>query len=398
MTLSAAFVPAYNCERVQGGKITLTRKALSGLEQFASHWPGEITLFLKTVPASNTRKDLDFIEVAPQDLPCQVTLRQDDSQLEAKALGQFDLIYLTPNYKAVHSSVCRSQAPFVYLAENPLPTRLQMLKETQRNPIGYAFRSWREARYEKYLLKHFMAAKGIQCNGTPAYEAYRSLTPNPLLFFDGRIDRSHVVGGEELAKRLDRLKTPSHTLQLAFSGRLIEIKGVSFLPEVGAALRGLGVPFSMKIFGDGPLGKEVAASISSLGLSEQLKLMGTVDFEDALLPQLSTETDLFVCCHLQGDPSCTYLETLACGVPIVGFSNTALEGMAELSPALHGTPIGDAQALAQRIAHLYRDRDLIRSSSQAAREFALKHTMEATFKARAQHLVECAESAKREGV
>lgn len=32
-------------------------------------------------------------------------------------------------------------------------------------------------------------------------------------------------------------------------------------------------------------------------------------------------------CHRQGDPSCTYLETYACGMPIVGYNNQAHQGI-----------------------------------------------------------------------
>ena len=48
----------------------------------------------------------------------------------------------------------------------------------------------------------------------------------------------------------------------------------------------------------------------------EVQFRGNLDFKHRLVPLLQNEIDLFVCPHVQGDPSCTYLETMACGVPL----------------------------------------------------------------------------------
>src|SRR5262249_16164737 len=110
------------------------------------------------------------------------------------------------------------------------------------------------------------------------------------------------------------------------------------------------------------------------------------------------ETDLFVCCHRQGDPSCTYVETMACGVPIVGYGNEAWEGLARVSGAGWVTPVGEPIKLAERIAALERDRSALSNAAHAALDFARSHSFEKTFPRRVEHLDRGASSASHRAV
>jgi glycosyltransferase involved in cell wall biosynthesis len=96
--------------------------------------------------------------------------------------------------------------------------------------------------------------------------------------------------------------------------------------------------------------------------------------------------DLFVCCHRQGDPSCTYLETLSAGVPIVGYANEAFEGLVRLGKFGWTVPMNDPARLADEIARLDRSRAELGSAARAAIEFARQHSFEATFQRRVDHL------------
>src|SRR6185295_17610925 len=104
-------------------------------------------------------------------------------------------------------------------------------------------------------------------------------------------------------------------------------------------LRKLGVRFTLDIAGGGTLDAEVRASVAQLGLTDHVRFHGVLDFHDQLLPLIKERADLFVCCHRQGDPSCTYLETFACGTPIAGYANGALDGLSRLSGAAFLSPM-----------------------------------------------------------
>jgi glycosyltransferase involved in cell wall biosynthesis len=157
------------------------------------------------------------------------------------------------------------------------------------------------------------------------------------------------------------------------------MKGVQYLPLLAAALKAAGVPFQLSIFGDGPLREALAARASSLGVENQVKLFGAVDFRSELVPRLTESVDLFVCPHVQGDPSCTYLETFSCGVPIVGFLNEAFAGILERTQAGWGTSIGSVSGLTEIVSRIYADPKSLVPRAELALQAGRKHTFEGEF-------------------
>ena len=224
------------------------------------------------------------------------------------------------------SRLCRKAGiPVVYVTEYSLRTRLQIIREYQPTFAHGWWRSWREIKQERAQAQAISLANAVQCNGTPTYMAYKSLTPLPHLFFDTRIEETMLATSGEVSARLARFNR-DRKLRLVFSGRLKLMKGVDDLPVVASHLRRMGVPFEMSICGDGESMAQLQRDVWELHLGDKVKFRGNLDFKAELVPFVKNKTDLFVCCHRQGDPSCTYLETMACGVPIVGYGNEAFEG------------------------------------------------------------------------
>jgi hypothetical protein len=95
-----------------------------------------------------------------------------------------------------------------------------------------------------------------------------------------------------------------------------------------------------------------------------------------------------VCCHRQGDPSCTYLETFACGVPIAGYANEAFLGLLARANVGESVAIDDVTGLASLIERIARPESLpaYELKCRAALALATEHTFEATFERRIEHL------------
>ena len=180
-------------------------------------------------------------------------------------------------------------------------------------------------------------------------------------------------------------------LRLAFSGRLIPMKGADRLVPLAIELNRRGVNFTLAICGDGTLRSAMQDQAKSAGLLDRIDFRGVLDFETELVPFVRRSVDLFINCHPQGDPSCTYLETMTCGTPIAGFNNEAFAGLCTASGVGWPTPSGDVARLADQIAELDRARHQIATASQKARDFAAAHTFEKTFDARIAHLLHCRE-------
>ena len=205
-----------------------------------------------------------------------------------------------------------------------------------------------------------------------------------------------VTEDEMAAKRKHILS--GGPLRLAFSGRLEKMKGADDLIKIAGALARTGMDFSLDIFGTGSLEAEMKAALDSASapasLRKKVRLNGTLDFNSQLVPRIRTEIDLFLCCHRQSDPSCTYLETLGCGVPILGYRNRALAGIVSLADVGWMTRPNARDEFVEKLVNLNRNRSELTSKMQNARKFALVHSFEAEFKSRVDHLWRIATNAK----
>lgn len=366
-------------------KILLTRKFVDGMSIYRDLWRGPIILFCE--PSSKASDNLDNFEIdldhAPFETVCESFF---DDRFERLLTRSSLVIARVGEHFNTISQLCRNKgAACVYLTENSLRNRIEIVREYQKTPIHGLWGSWKQIAQERSQVRAISLANGVQCNGTPTYTAYEHLTPMPHLFFDTRFKETALPTSNDISKRLDRFKD-DNVLRLAFSGRLTLIKGADHLPILADNLRKFGIKFEMSIFGDGELKQSMQNKVTSLGLDNSVKFRGILDFDNELVPLIKTETDLFVCCHRQGDPSCTYLETMGCGVPIVAYANEAFQGLVETSNVGWATPVGKPLELAKRIASICRDPATLRNASLRSLEFASEHTFEKTFKRRVDHL------------
>lgn len=367
--------------RRPNGKLLLTRKFLDGMALYRELWKGPITLLSE--PSEIESDNLDNMEISVEQAPFRTVCEYfSDDGLSKTLCGPSIVLASEGEQFNFVSSVCRHvNAPCVYVTEYSLKTRLQILKAEQLSLPRRVVRSLRQIRQQFAQKQAISLADGVQCNGTPTYSAYKSLTPSPLLFFDTRTSEDMLTTPERiLARSVNLAKGPIH---LVFSGRLKLMKGVNHLPLVADHLRKLGIRFRMTICGDGEYLPQLNKDVRKLGL-DCITLRGALDFKTELLPFVANEADLFVCCHPQGDPSCTYLETMACGVPIAGYENEALAGLVQVSGVGWTTPLNDPKALAVKIASLTPEE--LTMAANHSLSFAADHTFEKTFQRRIDHL------------
>jgi len=366
-------------------KILLTRKFVDGMALYKDLWKGPVTLACE--PALEASDNLDNIEVDLDAAPFRTICEEFSDDRFARLLTPNSLVLASVGQSFNNLSRLCSQAGIacVYIAEYSLRTRLQIIRENQRSRVHGWWRSCREIKQERAQVRAISLANAVQCNGTPTYVAYKSLTPLSHLFFDTLIEETMLTSPDRISARSARFNADG-ALRLVFSGRLKLMKGVDHLPLVAASLRRLGIPFVLSICGDGECMPQLRHDVTELGLDDCIKFLGTLDFKAELVPYVANETDLFVCCHRQGDPSCTYLETMACGVPIVGYNNEAFEGLAEVSGVGWVVPLGQPAKLAERIASIYHDPAALEAAAQRSLSFARDHTFEKTFRRRIEHL------------
>jgi colanic acid/amylovoran biosynthesis glycosyltransferase len=384
-SLTLAILPGLKAKKISDDQIIITQKFLDGILEYQKYWPGSIVVFLEEEP--DISDQLDNISVNTKEISFQIFIENLETLQENERFREASIVLGSVCDRQNHiSRICKSNQIFcVYITENSLKTRIQVINSIAKNIIVRIRKYIWEISQELNQRYSIALADGIQCNGTPTYEAYQTINPHPFLYFDSRITEQMLINETELAQRIS--KCAGHSpLNLLFSGRLVQIKGADHLILVAQQLKKLGVEFKFFICGDGSLKGLMQQQIQDSQLSDSVKMLGALDFKSQLIPFVKENIDLFVCCHRQGDPSCTYLETMSCGVPIVGYANEAFAGVVKYAQAGWLVPMNRPDSLAQKILELDKNREKIVSESYKSLAFSRLHTFEKTFEKRIDHL------------
>lgn len=362
--------------------VYLDIKMVEGIRQYAKLWNGPVRCLLRIssnpIPAYSQIYDL-------KKLPFELVIIPDRVNINAGAFEDAGIILASGDNHMDLKISGESQAPVVYIIEYTLETRLKIAAIDQAS-------YWRRFKTmiwtlstERHRRNAFLVSAGLQCNGTPAFDRYRQLSRAPLLYFDTRTTLRQHIRPDMLAEKQEYILS-GEPLRLAFSGRLEPMKGADHLIQVAAALRRQQVPFKLTIFGEGSLRSQMGEDVIRHSLQDYVYFAGSVSFEETLLPTLAKEIDLFICCHRQADPSCTYLETFSAGVAIAGYDNKAFEGILALGDAGVKTPVDNPNLLAAAVNVLHQDRSKLVDMVQEAARISLNYNFESVFHARIDHL------------
>jgi colanic acid/amylovoran biosynthesis glycosyltransferase len=367
------------------GQKTLTKKFIDGIELYREFWPGDIKILIEetTTPDSN----LDHVNINQiNKVQLEIADYTNIGPIIAK-LEKNSIVLASIHYRQnLVAKICKAyKIPCVQASEYTLKTRLKIAKLDKKNPL----KRWRsyiwEYLQEKKNISSIEDATGLQCNGLPTYFTYREINPNSILYFDSRSKTKDIISPEDLQKKANYSYTKK-PLRLFFSGRLNKLKGADHLILFAKALNDLGVDFSLTICGDGELKETMLQSIKTFNLSKKIVMAGVLDFTTELLPLIKEHIDLFVCCHRQGDPSCTYIETMSCGVPIISYNNEAFDGLNNTTQCGWKIPMDHYDLMAEKVRQLDNNRDELIIHSKRSMEFCLDHSFEMTFEKRINHL------------
>ncbi|MEO0831519.1 MAG: glycosyltransferase, partial [Pseudomonadota bacterium] len=349
-------------------------------------WPGKIT----SLPRLGTSAAVNFDDVeAPPDGPeGALDVRPTDlSALMERLSGAAAVLGFLSRGDAPLAPLCKAKGiPLIYVSEYAPETERAIMRAEVGSPIVRMRRQIWLNRTEAMRKKAVAQAAGLQCSGMPTYELYTPLQPNSMVFFDNRVRSDGVVSPADCAAKAVTLGAGG-PLRLVFGGRFTPMKGVMDLPDVADELRRLGVAFRFDVYGDGPQKEALAARISALKLDDVMRLCPPVDFRTEWVKVLREEQDLFVCPHPQGDPASTYPEVMSCGVPMVGYANSAFRGIVKRSGCGWLSPVGEPKALAAEIARLDKARHEISKMAVDGLKFAHENAFEVTFRRRMEHVM-----------
>lgn len=371
--------------RLEGGVLRVDRKFHEGMINYVAAIAAPIMTVNPSASADATI--MDAIDIPVSDLGYEIlTLKTDpysgglagaELQRLHEQIARSTMVYGFTPEACRHA---RSKAiPYIPVIEYDLPTQIVMSAGEISNPARRAVRAVRRALgyylTDKPLIRH---ALEVHCNGYPIYEAIAGLNARRLLYLDSRMTRHMVVDADRLEQRLS--SRAGRALRLIYSGRYESSKGALDAVKVAAGCLERGMSIEIDCYGQGAQRTDMEAIAAGAEVRGRIRVHDAIPFPD--LVKKVQDADLFVCCHVQNDPSCTYLETLGAGVPIAGYANRMWQHLHAASHAGICTKIGRFDLLSDAIIDLANRPEVLDRLSRAAREFATAHTFEHEFKKR----------------
>lgn len=144
---------------------------------------------------------------------------------------------------------------------------------------------------------------------------------------------------------------PRATPVLLCPARLAAVKGHGDLLEAAARLAARGIPFELRLAGEGPERAAIERRIGERGLGERVRLLGSVPHGELLEMYRDGQADCVVLPSLSEGLSVALVEAMAYGVPVIA---TRVGGVPELLEDGAGVlvPPGDAEALTEALARV----------------------------------------------
>lgn len=172
-------------------------------------------------------------------------------------------------------------------------------------------------------------------------------------------------------------------LRLVSACRHVGLKGLDLLVRAVALLKDRGIGVSATLYGGGPETFSLGNLAARLGVAGEIRMPGALtagaELNDAL-----RQADLFLMPHRTSDFGRAFFDAMAAGLPVLAFRTPA--SIDTVYEGLDGflAPLDDVNGLAERIAALHRNRDLLAAASRGARSRALENTRAEWFRLRAQ--------------
>lgn len=369
----------------EDGKLRADEKFLSGLKCHIDMWDGPVRVVLRVETGKLPFSRL----VSLEELPGDVRLLDADEPFTAEHIAGADVVLGSGDRhdQMELASICANAGvPLVYAVEYTLSTRLRTAALDPQRKLGRRLKSvaW-QLLDERRRRRAFREAAGLQFNGHPAQRAYGSYDPTGCLYFDGRMSRDSMATPAEMQSRAARLHA-GRPIRLISSGRLEPMKGAQDLLPAVRSMIAAGVDFTLDIYGAGTLAEPIRAAIDSGEFADRVRLHQPVGFDAVLVPRMRQDADIFVSFHRQGDPSCSYIEAMGCGLAIIGTNNEMWGPMAAETDAGWTIPMGKPDEIAGLMQRLSANRQLISDAADRARQFADAHDFEQEFAHRMQHL------------
>lgn len=370
-----------NSAIIEDGILKIDRKFLLGMNRYSL----EIDASIITIHpmAASVGSIMDHVSVPCSDLEFKVIVL-DESRRYCDVLKELhnlisDSELLVGGGMGSVGIARALDIPYVLVLEYDLQTQLKVTTSQVSSVVRRCIRAMRcIGDFFVNQSRDRRGAVALHCNGFPVYDESEKYNGNRLLYLDSRMSENMVISEPMLQRRL--LERRNRTVRLLFSGRYEPMKGASDAIRVALECLKSGLDIEMHCYGQGSQKEEMLALAKKAVRGNRIYVHDAIPYP--ALVERSRNFDLFVCCHIQNDPSCTYLESFGAGLPIVGYDNRMWDRLSKLSGVGCSSPLGRPELVADSVKSIVNSNDIFDLMSIKARNFALSHTFEREFSLR----------------
>jgi len=175
-----------------------------------------------------------------------------------------------------------------------------------------------------------------------------------------------IFGGDSLAiKNKFGLTGPT----IVYAGRLADEKNIDVLIRAVALIKDKVANINLALAGHGTIKEKLSKLASELGVSENIKFLGTIPKKD--LADVYRVSDIFAIASISETQSLTLMQGMACGLPAVGVNSRALPEYITNEVGFIVKP-GDYKSMADKFSLLLTNRETRETMGRAAGEYLKK--------------------------
>lgn len=211
-------------------------------------------------------------------------------------------------------------------------------------------------KYHGYIIKK--ASIGL-FHGNDCLNIYSPIQPNSFLVHNVHYKKGDQIENAALENKIKNVMSGG-TLNISYSGRISEMKGPIEWLNILKGLKGNGIPFIAKWFGEGDLKEEMIEKIKEYDLENNVHLMGFVSDKDTVKLALQ-ESDIFLFCHKTPESPRNLIEALKSAAPIIGFYSNYSKDLINKYGGGKLVDNFDCNKIVEFISKLHNDRNLLAS-------------------------------------
>ena len=243
--------------------------------------------------------------------------------------------------------------------------------------------------YERAVRYGVARADLSLLKGHALIDRYGAYAKNARNFHDTSFFSNELVDELRLERRLHALVHEDRPIRFVYCGRLEKRKGLADSVDAIAHARARGARVTFDIIGDGAVRADLERQVDQLGLREAVHFLGMRVYGPDLLSDLAEYDALLFTPSAEDTPRMIF-DGYAAGLPLIGYAIAyVLEREREDGAAI--STARDAQAMANALVEIDKDRPRLAALARKARKAAEYHSADAWYKRRADWTIQAVE-------